>query len=550
GLTVSDNEFTIRTIDFVTHPAESPLYNVTGKLVVKEGADGIGATNEAACMFDADKMGKSFTATVNGRENVNVDLAYGAGDQCITATYTGTDGTEKILFVGTVGSDGSWSIKQYANFAVEYTGDNAVPNDPETGQAQWRLYFSSAKDADGDAAATVHVDFHTEYEAGSADHETVSIGVKIGNATDHVLGYEGSGHFESTPVEVTLNNGSAYLNAETVVTLMIVSGSVTEKHTLKLIDGNFVEGKLDGDTFVPFENGTHYVYNEETGVLSWDETSIPGLGEMLTVTATQSWRDPATGARLETTFSDNVQPEIFFDTNTMTAKAGTDGNDKLWGADNRADLLFGGEGNDTLYGKSGDDALVGGEGNDTLNGGAGDDTLFGGAGNDELHGGDGDDTLNGEADNDTLFGGAGNDYLDGGAGSDTLYGDDGNDIMVYDKGDLFYGGEGIDFLIGGGGKGNSAVDALQKSGNVHDVEAALDVADPMSLTNMEEIATKLGITVSEDGKVSFTETATGWSDGVEQTFANGDFVTFTHTTGGHEDATLTVAKAALENSQG
>ena len=94
------------------------------------------------------------------------------------------------------------------------------------------------------------------------------------------------------------------------------------------------------------------------------------------------------------------------------------------------DWLFGGEGNDVLFGLGG---------NDHLYGGSGDDVLFGGSGNDHLYGGSG---------NDILFGGSGDDYLDGGEGRDILFGGSGNDIIKYDSTDfLVDGGDGIDFLI-------------------------------------------------------------------------------------------------------
>jgi Ca2+-binding RTX toxin-like protein len=87
----------------------------------------------------------------------------------------------------------------------------------------------------------------------------------------------------------------------------------------------------------------------------------------------------------------------------MTAIRGEGGND----------ILYGGEGNDTLGHRSyetGDDRLYGGTGNDYLYGSAGNDQLVGDAGDDWLDGGDGDDILTG---------GEGNDFLIGGNGSDT-----------------------------------------------------------------------------------------------------------------------------------
>ncbi|MEX1108767.1 MAG: calcium-binding protein, partial [Dongiaceae bacterium] len=85
-------------------------------------------------------------------------------------------------------------------------------------------------------------------------------------------------------------------------------------------------------------------------------------------------------------------------------------------------------------------------------GGKGDDTLFGGDGNDFLFGGKGKDTLVGGDGNDKLFGGKGNDFLDGGAGSDYLFGDKGNDTFNFDVSenagakDYFDGGKGFDTL--------------------------------------------------------------------------------------------------------
>ncbi len=166
-----------------------------------------------------------------------------------------------------------------------------------------------------------------------------------------------------------------------------------------------------------------------------------------------------------------------------------------------ADLVYGGDGDnsirtgigdDTLYGGAGADTLIGGDGNDVLYGGDGGDALYGGAGNDSLHidvsdttiqGGDGFDRIyveggagvrldmaassieyaEGGAGNDvfdasnatfdvTQYGNAGDDALTGGAGNDLLYGGHGNDIIHGGAGDdLISGGLGDDTMYGGDG---------------------------------------------------------------------------------------------------
>jgi len=106
---------------------------------------------------------------------------------------------------------------------------------------------------------------------------------------------------------------------------------------------------------------------------------------------------------------------------------GGDGNDTIDGGSG-ADKLYGGAGNDVIYGgdnnwesrvydpetdtyteMSNADVIDGGDGNDTLDGQAGDDLLLGGAGDDEIYGGNGDDILDGGMGLDTLAGGMGDD---------------------------------------------------------------------------------------------------------------------------------------------
>ncbi|HID66987.1 MAG TPA: calcium-binding protein, partial [Roseibacterium sp.] len=95
------------------------------------------------------------------------------------------------------------------------------------------------------------------------------------------------------------------------------------------------------------------------------------------------------------------------------------GRRKTWFTSGR-DNHFGGEGDDTLNGRSGHDQLHGGGGDDTLLGGSGNDGLFGGAGDDRIDGGSGRDTIYGDAGDDWISGGYGVDHMDGDAGNDTL----------------------------------------------------------------------------------------------------------------------------------
>ncbi len=143
------------------------------------------------------------------------------------------------------------------------------------------------------------------------------------------------------------------------------------------------------------------------------------------------------------------------------------GKDSLF-AGSGADTLLGGDdddylssdgvsGNHSLDGGAGKDALYGGAGRDTLLGGSGADTLFGGNGSSVLDGGDDNDLVDarGRTGNNQLFGGAGADTLNGGNGNDSLYGDDGSDQLSTQgqSGNHWLdGGANADTLIGSAGQ--------------------------------------------------------------------------------------------------
>ena len=163
------------------------------------------------------------------------------------------------------------------------------------------------------------------------------------------------------------------------------------------------------------------------------------------------------------------------------------------------DGLFGGTGNDKLWGDDQSEVQLGGQyhGSDYLDGGADDDQLTGGGKDDFLFGREGADMLWGDADDEADLGGQyhGNDYLDGGDGNDQLVGGGGNDILVggigndvmfgdarngatltaqYEGDDILYGEAGDDQLVGGGGN-----DHLYGGADNDDLfgDAAVDILD-------------------------------------------------------------------------
>lgn len=102
-----------------------------------------------------------------------------------------------------------------------------------------------------------------------------------------------------------------------------------------------------------------------------------------------------------------------------------------------AATINGTNGNDVLFGTSGDDTINGLGGNDLVFGARGVDTIHGGPGNDALSGGPGVDSLSGEDGTDVLVGGLGADHLDGGLGNDYIFasGDATSDSIICGPGE-------------------------------------------------------------------------------------------------------------------
>lgn len=116
---------------------------------------------------------------------------------------------------------------------------------------------------------------------------------------------------------------------------------------------------------------------------------------------------------------------------------------------------------------------------------------------------DGDDALFGGKGNDILFGWGGDDYLHGGDGSDMIFAGGGDDLIVYDSSDyLVHGGSGIDFLLSGKDE-NLHLDALLNNTNpkdgpmVSEVEVLLKGDAVTTLTSLKELE-DYGIKVEDD----------------------------------------------------
>lgn len=163
---------------------------------------------------------------------------------------------------------------------------------------------------------------------------------------------------------------------------------------------------------------------------------------------------------------------------------GTSGDDSLTGTAG-VDVIAGLQGDDIIDGLGGDDVICGGQGNDTVYGGDGFDIIFGAQGNDTLHAAKGASSptradsrgarMFGGAGNDTMYGSSRWDRMQGGLGRDVLFGFEGRDwIRGGGDADQLFGGGNIDDLHGGNGNDQISVEGAD---SIRGGAGAMDVCD-------------------------------------------------------------------------
>ena len=269
-------------------------------------------------------------------------------------------------------------------------------------------------------------------------------------------------------------------------------------------------------------------YGSGTQVFQWLETN----GEKLTGTDYAGWTHDDTLKYMleyaeelgyETRVDDNGEFYLVTADGTVLNMDGTEatvGLDSLTGRGGGNDTITGSRASDTIYGQEGDDLLVGDAPSESEEGSTVGSiegttvTSITEMSPDELDAfiesvegtdADGGDRLFGGTGNDVLFGMGGDDFIEGGAGEDAIFGGAGNDIIVYDKADyLVSGGSGIDFMVStdseltmealleGTGNGNGPI--------VKGIEVLLKGEDALSLTSIQELADKYGITLGTNDK--------------------------------------------------
>jgi Ca2+-binding RTX toxin-like protein len=320
------------------------------------------------------------TDTVDGGANQNGNdtlvLTSGAGNQTLTATYSGTSLTN--VEGGTVANVESITADLgIGTDTLVYTAPGGVTVNLSTGSASGFTSISNIENVTGNGGAdTLTGDGNINVLTGGADADTLNGGGGAdtinGNAGDDTILY-------------TVGDGNDTVNGGADIdTLQVSSGAGNESISV--------------------------TYN---GV---SITNIAGVAVAAVESVTA-----ALGAGVDTlTYTGNTAVSINLAAGTASG---------FTSISNIENVTTGG-GIDILIGNSVANALNGGGAGDVINGDGGDDTLNGGAGNDALLGGADNDLLVGGLNTDTLTGGIGNDIFRFNASNESLSGPGVRDIIT------------------------------------------------------------------------------------------------------------------------
>lgn len=373
---------------------------------------------------------------------------------------------------------------------------------------------SDLVDSENDlTAALVGGSIITSTELADAGDDTVD----ASDSTSSAIIYGDVMNTDRLLYELEQNKAITQMVAASVIAALPDYGSGTQVF-------QWLEDNGDKLTGTKFEGWTHadtvdYMlrHAEELGY----ETRVDDNGEFYLVTA-------------DGTVLDMDGKEATVELDSLTGRGG--GNDTIIGS--QADgVIYGQEGNDLLVGdapsESGEGSTVGSiEGTTVASIKAMDtDDLDAFIQSVEGPDADGDDRLFGGTGDDVLLGMGGDDYIDGGAGEDAIFGGSGNDIIVYDSNDyLVSGGSGIDFMV----SDNSTLTLTEllsggKNGNggpiVSGIEVLLKGEDALSLTSLDQLAKDYGITLdtNAEGKETLTLDMGKWTyDNANDVYTSND----------------------------
>jgi VCBS repeat-containing protein len=299
--------------------------------------------------------------------------------------------------------------------------------------------LTGAQDADGDTVAVASI---VSAVTGTGLPVSTSLNGNILSINPAQFNALAVGESRTVSVTYRISDGHGGLTANTA-TLVVngVNDSPTAGNdTASVVEDRSVTGNVRSNDSDPDTTDVTAVsglaFGATTGAVG---TPLAGLYGTLTLAANGTYSYAADADYLDTLRGVTGLRDVFTytlsdghggtTTATLTVNVSLAADERTINGTVNSDVIHG----DQLGLIGAEDTIFGGKGNDQLFGEDGADTLWGGAGDDSLSGGQSRDTLYGEDGNDALNGGAGNDWLEGGGGNDRLTGGSGADTYVFAK---------------------------------------------------------------------------------------------------------------------
>lgn len=398
--------------------------------------------------------------TLNGGDDADILRGENGGDtlngDAGNDTLYGGDGGDTLN-----GGDGNDTLYAYVNIQNSQFLSNVILNDNPVGY--WRLNETSGTTADNLGTTGAPID------ASLTGGVTLGAGVLYGSG-DVSMRFDGVNDGIRVPDSADINTSTyaqrtveLVFNADDVTTRQVLfeEGGATNGLTIYLLGGNvYVTGEDDGDwvdadihaavsvgttyhiAFVfdqPNNMFTGYLDGVNIGSVTVNNKVFPshsgdiGIGYAPDGVQFHDGESGSGGFYFDGRISDVALYNTALSAADIQARADLAKSSEVPSApvaDDGADVLNGGDGNDILYAYGAGDTLNGDAGDDTLYGTDDVNTLNGGDGLDTIYGEDGADIIDGGADADIIYGGEGNDIIQGGSGNDTIFGDDISGIVM------------------------------------------------------------------------------------------------------------------------
>lgn len=460
--------------------------------------------------------GTSGTITVlkdGTKQRVTLELSEGSSGESI---LTGTLESGEQLFTATLDKDGNWTMEQYEQFRVPgKQGSNQFELVFKTEDADGDISSTTVN------VPLEVVDQTTTGTGVAIGNDNDSIVITGGDGVAGTVAAGDSGLSSRNLADAGDDTITAAGSDSSVIVYGDVMNTDRLLYELKQLEQSnswVVAGAVVSD-LPNYGSGTQVFQWLEANGEKLTGTDYAGWTHADTVDYMLRHADEL---GYETCVGDTGEFYLVKPDGTVLDMDGTEapvGLDSLTGRGGGDDTITGSKADDVIYGQEGNDLLVGdapsgsGEGStvDSIEGttvasikGMDSEDLDAFIQSVEGTDADGDDRLFGGTGDDVLLGMGGDDYIDGGAGEDAIFGGRGNDIIVYDSNDyLVSGGSGIDFMVSD--DSGLTLDTLLSGGKdgksgpiVDSIEVLITGTNALSLTSLEQMAEKYGISINDN----------------------------------------------------